>query len=290
MDVAAAVLGIGPEANSEVLTKAVRGFSRNRKQVTRVSGTGVVHFISNKFRLVGQRKYLDGDNPSALLIPVMTLTDAKSWSGQAYSALFVMGLPSSMLHPQNDPMKYISVQLNTDDVMNGNVIEDATSEQIEQARSTLIYAVLALRSLLANMDNKRIQSLGINQSYADCLTQARDYAKNPKCWFPQIVDDSNDRKPLCLVKFGEAEEEGKHPPPDPLLLAYKAAAVWAKMTKEFRLLANGEKPDTDDDTSEEDYNIAEVPYFDACNRSGNTTQQFWAELAVGLGQSNGYEG
>jgi hypothetical protein len=55
-----------------------------------------------------------------------------------------------------------------------------------------------------------------------------------------------------LVKFGEPLEEGKHPPPDPLLLAYKAAAIWAKMTDKFRLLANGEKPDSDDDTSDDD--------------------------------------
>jgi hypothetical protein len=54
------------------------------------------------------------------------------------------------------------------------------------------------------------------------------------------------------VKFGGAEEVCKHPPPDPFLLAYTAAAVWAKMTRKFRLLANGEKPDTDYDTSDDD--------------------------------------
>jgi hypothetical protein len=47
-------------------------------------------------------------------------------------------------------------------------------------------------------------------------------------------------------------EEGKHPPPDPLLLAYKAANIWAKMTKGMRLLANGEEADMYDDMSEGD--------------------------------------
>jgi hypothetical protein len=70
-----------------------------------------------------------------------------------------------------------------------------------------------------------------------------------------------------LVTFGEPSEEGKHPPPDPLLLVYKAANIWAKMTGGMRLLANGEEANIDDDMSEKDY-LSKMAFLDA--RSGYT--------------------
>jgi hypothetical protein len=110
-----------------------------------------------------QEKNLDGDTASALLIPVMKLSDAKSWSGEAYCAIFVMGLPKGIVSPQN-PDNCIEAKLSINAVMNGGVIEDATVEQIDQARMTLIHAVLALRSLAAKMDDTRIEWLGIDRS------------------------------------------------------------------------------------------------------------------------------
>jgi hypothetical protein len=63
---------------------------------------------------------LDDENPSALLlIPVMKLSDVKSWSGGAYSALFVMGLPFGDIAPQKDPRNYTDVKLSIEDVING---------------------------------------------------------------------------------------------------------------------------------------------------------------------------
>jgi hypothetical protein len=140
------------------------------------------------------------------------------------------------------------------------------------------------------MDDQRIESLGINRG--DGLRQAHANAKEPTCYLPKDVDGINDRKPLCSVKFGGVKEVGKHPPPDPLLMAYKAAADWAKMTGKMSLLANnGEKPDTNnhDDMSEEDYNvIPEMVFLDA-DSGGYFMPQEWKELAAGLGQSNGYQ-
>jgi hypothetical protein len=87
--------------------------------------------------------------------------------------------------------------------------------------------------------------------------------------------------------FGDANEEGKHPPPDPLLLAYKAANVWAKMTEKYRFFANGEKPDIYGDSSEGNY-IAECAFYDG--RRGYYKPHSREELGAGLGQPNGYQG
>jgi hypothetical protein len=76
------------------LKKAVQGIKKKPVE-SRVSGTGVVHLITNKMRMAGQAFFLDGDDPTALFVPVMNLTQAKSWKGEAYGALFVMGLPSA---------------------------------------------------------------------------------------------------------------------------------------------------------------------------------------------------
>ena len=117
-----------------------------------MAGTGVVHFISNKMRMTGQADHFDGEDACALLIPVMELSQAKSWQGEAYYALFVLGLPSDGQSSQiGIPNKYTAVQLSTTDVMDGGVVKDATNDQIEVARMTLIHAVLALRSLVSKM-------------------------------------------------------------------------------------------------------------------------------------------
>jgi hypothetical protein len=121
--------------------------------------------------------------------------------------------------------------------------------------------------------------LGIDPSNQDDWEKA-------ECILPQWNENVQNRKPLCLVKFGQMDEEGKHPPPDPLLLAYKAANIWAKMTKGITLLANGEKSDLSDDMSEWDY-LAEMAFLDA--RSGHFKPHSWEELAVALGQPNGYQ-
>jgi hypothetical protein len=78
------VVGIDLNADSDNLKKAVRGFKNSKEQTRRALGTGVVDFYSKKLRIASQAKYFDGDEPSALLIPVMTLTEAQSWQGQVF--------------------------------------------------------------------------------------------------------------------------------------------------------------------------------------------------------------
>ncbi len=64
--------------------------------------------------------------------------------------------------------------------------------------------------------------------------------------------------PLFTRKIGSPpfraqvkHEEGQHLPPDPLLLAVRAAVVWSKRNGE-QLLPNGEEPEDEDSEYEDD--------------------------------------
>ena len=284
MPVAAVILGMDhQESSSDQLKKAVRGFKPQGAK-NKVPGSGVVHFVSNKLRMNSQGHVFDGGEAFGLLIPTLSLSEAKEWNGEAYNALFVMGKPSDGQGSQTcTPTWYNDVQLNTETVMLGAAVRDATSGEIEDARMTLIHAVLALRNMIANLGDEKLKSLNIKNS--DGLKEAQGFAQQEECVLPQVLEAREDRKPLCLVRFGKVEETDKHPPPDPLLLAYKAACVWGTMTKK-RLLANGEEPDLYPDMTEGDY-LAELAFLEG--RSGFKRPKTWEDLAVGLGQPNGYQ-
>jgi hypothetical protein len=208
--VAAAVVGIGLNAKPDELKKAVRGYKKERN---RCAGTGVVHFVSNKLRMFAQRNVLDVDSPCALLIPVMNLTQAKTWEGEAYSALFVMGWPEKLDSSQQDRFlkSYRTVDLSTPIVMSGNVIEDATSEDIKVALKNLIDAVLVLRDIFAQMTPEKFQALNLNPLELHGVAQARNHAQESVWILPKlIIKNQDDRRPLCLVKFGELQEPDTH--------------------------------------------------------------------------------
>jgi hypothetical protein len=110
------------------LIKTGRGFKTlDEEDQSQLPGTGVAHFISSKLRMHWKRLYLDGEDPSALLIPVMELTQAKSWQGEVYCALCDFGLPSDGKQSQKgDPRNYTNMQLSTMNVINEGAINDAT--------------------------------------------------------------------------------------------------------------------------------------------------------------------
>ena len=90
---------------------------------------------------------------------------------------------------------------------------------------------------------------------------------------------------MCLVTFGDPEDESMHPTPDLLLLAFGAANIWGRLTDQ-RLLANETVPDPYDDMSLGDI-IAETAYCMA--HFAHPMQATGREnLAHGLGQPNGY--
>jgi hypothetical protein len=94
VNVACAVRGIDRSVALDVKKKAARGYTlSSKKWCRRKKGTRVVHFVSNKIRLQGQAQALDGPNPTCLIVPVMSLEDARKWRGDSYHAICFAGVP-----------------------------------------------------------------------------------------------------------------------------------------------------------------------------------------------------
>lgn len=74
------------------------------------------------------------------------------------------------------------------------------------------------------------------RSDLDCLQNADTFKERSKALSPDAKVPALDvghpkarEKPLLFVDFGNVEDRKKHPPPDPLLLLAKAAAIWEMM-------------------------------------------------------------
>ncbi|KAG7372731.1 hypothetical protein IV203_018874 [Nitzschia inconspicua] len=268
LNVAAAVLGIPSTATLNVKKKAARGFfpeeekhvggtqSESNSDNTKVTkrrkmpGTGVIHFVTNKIRFDKQKTRLDGQDPTVLIVPVMTLDDAKNWRGEGYSAICLAGYPSG--------------------------------KEVNIACDFLRAAVLALHDMIANLSQDEL-TLGVDPNHkANTLLQASEKARDLLCKVPGPITPLGE-KPVCLITFGGHEDVDMHPAPDPLLLVLKAANIFGIMAG-MTMLANGPSDD-DSDISMGDI-IEEEAFLEARERA--LRPQTWEDLARGLGQPNGY--
>jgi len=94
IDIAAAVLGLPPDASIDIKLKGLRGskiITKSQQKRLHNYDTGVVHMITNKVLM--KRQVWDGINPKLLLIPCLTMDQAKAWNGEAYCAIALAGLP-----------------------------------------------------------------------------------------------------------------------------------------------------------------------------------------------------
>ncbi|KAG7338141.1 nucleotide-diphospho-sugar transferase [Nitzschia inconspicua] len=291
MHIAASVVGLGNNNNNNnddddeqaagVWKKALRGYQKGTPKNSRtVAGSGLVNFVSNKLRISCHQHLFDGQFPKAILIPTMSLESAKTWKGEAYSAIFAAGFRGMVetdCHNQDDDdasINYRAARLNWTEEEVYECIRDASAVEIESARITLTHAVLAVRDFMRNSNAaSRINDFDIPKTCQDHLYQSHKHANETTYPLPQKVEATENQKPLCLVRFGSFDDKDKHPAPDPLLLAYKAAAIWGMVTDK-RLLSNGADPYT--------YSF----YDDQGFYEGPKT---WEELAMGLGQPHGYQ-
>ncbi|KAG7340915.1 hypothetical protein IV203_024458 [Nitzschia inconspicua] len=284
MHIAASVVGLdnnndnnNDEQATGVWKKALRGYQKGTKKNSRtVAGSGLVNFVSNKVRMFNHQLIFDGQFPKAILIPTMSLESAKTWKGEAYSAIFAVGLVETDCDDDNDvSMHHRAVRLNWLEEEVYKCIRDASAIEIENARITLTHAVLAMRDFMRHSNAaSRINDFDIPKTCQDHLYQSHKHANETTYPLPQKVEATENQKPLCLVQFGSFDDEDKHPAPDPLLLAFKAAAIWGMVTDK-RLLSNGADPYTYSFYDDQGF------YFDG--------PKTWEELAMGLGQPNGYQ-
>ena len=150
VEVAAAATGLSRSESLLVKKKALRGVKMNPSGdgSRRKAGTGLVHFTSNKLRLQHQKTYLDGSDPQAMVIPVMSLAEAKDWKGEGYSAIFVLGSPQGVKGVDADAADvssvYTDVGLTKEALRTNRMTRDAATTEIEKARTLLRQAILAL--------------------------------------------------------------------------------------------------------------------------------------------------
>ncbi|KAG7372693.1 hypothetical protein IV203_018836 [Nitzschia inconspicua] len=300
LNVAAAVLGIPSTATLDVKKKAARGFipekgthaggtqsksnsDKKEKKRPKMPGTGVIHFVTNKIRFEKQKDYLDGTNPTVLIVPVMTLDGAKNWRGEGYSAICLAGYPSgSPFDVINVSNIYTEIKLGSKSLLENQHPRDAKPEEVNIACDFLRAAVLALHDMIANLSQDEL-TLGKNPNHKDnTLQQASEEAQNLSCKVPGPVTPLGE-KPACLLTFGGHEDVDMHPAPDPLLLVLKAANIFGIMAK-MKMLANGSSDD-DSDISMGDI-IEEEAFLEARERA--LRPQTWEDLARGLGQPYGY--
>ena len=292
-----AVLGIPiPNADKlEIRMKATLGFKEEGFR-RRESGTGVLHFTSNKIRLQDQRRLMDDSQPLCLIIPVLTHNEARAWRGEGYKALFMLGLPGGPQKPPESyetqidvPHNYKRVGLSDTILTKNKLTRDATKDEVETARIFLTEAVIALRHMIANLTDDDISAT--NCVRHDPLKQARFEARLGRHNVPRVVSEGpqdlhDSPRPVCLITFGDSGNQNMHPAPDPLLLVAKAANIWGKMTG-MTMLANGVY-DPYPDMTEEDY-MAEMAYCEMLfGPSLGPRPQTREDLAAGLGQPNGY--
>ena len=300
-NVAAAVCGFSSSSEIGEKKKAARGYipnqlkdssnDRNNESKDNEDGddndrkktrpkqplAGAIHFVSNKMRFKNQKKALDGSAPTCLVVPVMTLANAKLWRGEGYKALCFVGLPrGSAFQAMDNNRLYKNINLTDSSLLEISHTRDATRKEIEDACAMLRESVLALHSMIANLSQDDLDAAS-----GDNLEKARQAAKDGQCKVPILIGSEAPRKPVCLVTFGNANDSDKHPPPDPLCLALKAANVFGIMSG-MKMLGIAEDCCDYDirDAMEEE---AFLQWQQQANRP-----KTWEDLARGLGQPHGY--
>jgi hypothetical protein len=310
LNVACAALGIGISVPIEVKKKAARGYiqddnitrkrkrkseqqgvetsaqdasnlsdTSSKKRTSRKAGTGVVHFVANKIRLQNQRSSFDGSKPTCLIVPVMTLDDARSWRGQGYTAVCFAGMPyQNSFSCMNKGLLYQVIGLTFLPLTSFERTRDAEQGEVEMARQFLERAVIALCDMIAHLSDEELNLIPSGN-----LRKARNDANEMICKVPRPRSPSESgRKPACLVTFGDATDTELHPAPDPLLLVLRAANSFGIMAG-MKMLASAEPDDSDVSTGDI---MEEEAFLEAREQSWRPNT--WADLAKGLGQPNGY--
>ncbi len=252
--IAAAVLGLPENVSDNVKLKATRG-TKTHQDARRDAHTGVVHFITNKVLMQVGGSAWDGNQPKLILIPCLSLTDAKNWNGSAYSAIALAGCPTSTRIGGKPTVKY---QCNASQVYRATGLAEGSLFHLRQCASAdqfILAHELLQTTIMALADHVKNFPQAFTDAIARSSMMGRQSLVNSKAipW-PINMDPPNEeaRSRVCLISFGSHGTREGHPAPDPLLLSMKAAVVWCYMTG-FELIANGEKSDDDEEDDDDEF-------------------------------------
>jgi hypothetical protein len=198
--------------------KAIHGYSKSKGP--RTEHTGIKHMVTNKARIAGQRRFMD-NNPCLLIVPILTTQEVKDWDGSGYEAIVVID--------SWDGCRLKDVAAGTEMWNTEGIRNTATGDEIETARELLAFFLRAI--------------LTARQSRPNGAPPTRDgmYSGN------SINIPSRNALHIPLVRKVSFvaqtwDDPEKHPAPDPMLLATKAAVVFSTRHNQ-RLAAGGFKED-----------------------------------------------
>jgi len=178
--------------------------------------TGIKHMISNMIRLPGQSEYFDV-KPCFLILPILSLEEAKNWKGKSYEALILIDKwDGTNLADVCSLTCFAAASAN--EASNREVTKAVTL--LRQFVKGIGYAIQKKKPEGICFDYENIASLR--------LPSEQQYAE---------------RKPVNKVTFTDQNSSTGHPAPDPMLLSCKSAAVWAK--RNGWILAASKKDDDD---------------------------------------------
>jgi hypothetical protein len=263
----------------------------------RVPGTGIKHFATNRIRLPGQRYFLEAA-PCVLVVPVLSLEQAKDWNGEGYRAVVVVG-PWGC-NSVKDVCRAIAMQKKKEPF--------AGPGEVEIARHLLERVVRGLAcSLLQRFPDAVAGRLNAAQKAA--LDELRAKLRGRGLVVPKASGGGGGgrRAARCceppprvrMVEFGSASSSspppsatGLHPAPDPLLLAVRAAVNWS--ARHGQRLLPAAAAEHKDDTDDELDRLAEEEFLEWREEEQERQERQWrhpseAELARRLGQPHGYQ-
>ena len=200
----------------QVLVAGVQQTGENCKKNKHINNTGLKHSTLNKVRIYGQKHYLD-IRPCMLLLPLMSLDETKAWkSGDGYSALFCiggLGDGTSKILASNVYSKIVQ-----------KIMPFCEDGELQHATDLLTCFTKGLAYSLVNGDcfdcwdpTNKAEKLRL-EAVQSALQESQ------KVFIPVLNTSQN----LYVAKVRFEKNDPNMPnPPDPFLLAIKAAVTWS---------------------------------------------------------------
>jgi hypothetical protein len=237
--------------------------------------------------LSGQAECYDR-RPCVLIVPVLTLDEVKSWNGEGYQAIVMVGPPLD--EPMDAAERASSVRsICTTGIQMLDEGDIAGAEQVETARTLLGQFVLGFAYSLLHRSGKYRRHLSRRQrTELDRRRSAFNENAAGGVVLPAPRHKPDGRRPqrtrrVRLVSFrGAADPGDHHVAPDPFLLTVKAAANWSK--RHHQKLLAGAEPQNDDEEFDEAELYAMEQYL-AWHERAVRPPENRAEFAERLGQS-----
>ena len=230
-----AVLGLSMSPVNETITKKAVLGCYNPKSSAKYPG--IRNFLCNILRMSNQGPLFD-KSPCVVILPVCRVQFAKEWTGQGYDAIV---LCNSELDAKRIGMACAT--LNESKSANPSELEVA----LEFASKICRFLAHSVLEKSEEEVNQYQDSLGV-ENYAKFRSEKKIILPRPP-----VPELGSSGKPVCKISFAghDTKSAGRHPAPDPMLLAFKSCNNWCRKHAGFRMVGGSEPEDSDDDLSEE---------------------------------------